>query len=82
MQTIYLDAAGLADREQLHRTLKLLLDLPDYYGMNPDALHDCLGERVEPVSLYVARADQSPVAEDLRTVRAVVEDLGGKVTFA
>ncbi len=82
MQTIYLDEAGLADREQLHRTLKLLLDLPDYYGMHPDALHDCLGERVEPVNLYVARADQSPVAEDLRIVRAVVEDLGGKVTFA
>ncbi len=82
MQTIYLDAAGLESKEQIHRALKLLLDLPDYYGMNADALHDCLGERVEPVSLYVAHADQSPAPEALETVRAVVEDLGGKVTFA
>ena len=82
MQTIYLDAADLKSKEEIHRALKLLLDLPEYYGMNADALHDCLGERVEPISLYVAHADRSPAADALQTVRAVVEDLGGKVTLA
>ena len=82
MQTIYLDAADLKDKAQVHQTLKLLLDLPDYYGMNADALHDCLSERREPVSLYVAHAEHSPAADTLDVIRAVVEDLGGKVTFA
>ncbi len=82
MQTICLFGSDYSSSAEVHTALRRLLDLPDYYGMNADALHDCLSERREPVSLYVAHAEHSPAADTLDVIRAVVEDLGGKVTFA
>lgn len=41
---ITLDATKLQTKEELHEFLKKALDLPDYYGENLDALHDCLTE--------------------------------------
>ena len=79
MQTIYLDAARLVSAAQLHRSLKLLLDLPDYYGMNADALHDCLSERVEPIRLCVRHEANGDAAVALRRVCAVIEDLDGEI---
>ena len=80
MQIIYLDADDYADASGGHRALQLLLGLPDYYGMNADALNDCLSERGEPVSLRVRHKGNEAVAETLRKVRMVVEDLGGTYT--
>ena len=42
MKQITLDGNLLADATTLHDYLKEALDLPDYYGKNLDALHDCL----------------------------------------
>ena len=42
MQTIYLDASAYKTSRDLHAALKTMLSLPDYYGMNADALNDCL----------------------------------------
>ena len=77
MQTIYLDGRELDSAAAVHAQLKLLLDLPDYYGGNADALHDCLSERVEPVNVCLAHAPAGEAADALRKVRMVVEDLGG-----
>ena len=45
MKTIMLDGSLYATGKDLHQALKQMLSLPDYYGMNADALNDCLSER-------------------------------------
>ena len=79
MQTIYLDASAYRTSAALHGALKAMLRLPDYYGMNADALHDCLSERREPVNLWIASLGEGDVARSLAAVCTVVEDLGGTV---
>ena len=79
MQTIYLDGRDYNDSADVHQALKLLLDLPDYYGGNADALYDCLSERREPVSLYIAHMGNASAADALSKAALVMEDLGGRV---
>lgn len=42
MKQITLDGNLLADASTLHDYLKDVLDFPEYYGKNLDALYDCL----------------------------------------
>ena len=77
METIFIRGTDYAAPSDLHSALKLLLDLPDYYGMNADALYDCLSERREPVSVAVRGEGTEEVAATLDKVRRVVEDLEG-----
>ena len=79
MQTIYLDARDYHTAADVHSARTLLLDLPDYYGMNADALHDCLSERVEPIRLCVRHEANGDAAVALRRVCAVIEDLDGEI---
>ena len=44
---IILEGKHIEDRASLHAALKSKLNLPEYYGGNLDALHDCLEERRE-----------------------------------
>ena len=44
MKTIRLDVTNIGTVKALHVYLAYMLDLPDYYGRNLDALHDVLGE--------------------------------------
>ena len=53
MRELLLDGAAVTDRASLHDRLTELLTLPDYYGRNLDALHDCLGDIAEPTLLRV-----------------------------
>ena len=43
-----LDGSSVGSREVLHRTLAAGLRLPDWYGGNLDALHDCLTDITRP----------------------------------
>ena len=79
MQTILIDASRYASPRELHAALKAMLRLPDYYGMNADALHDCLSERRDPVRLWIASSGEGDVSRALSIVCTVVEDLGGSV---
>ena len=79
MQTIYLDASRYGSPRALHTALKSLLSLPDYYGMNADALNDCLSERTEPVNLWIASKGEGEVAGALDLICRVVTDNGGTV---
>lgn len=80
MQTIYLDASSYSTPAALHRALKSMLSLPDYYGMNADALNDCLSERKEPIRLWIAsRGESEDVARALDLICEVVEDNSGTV---
>lgn len=42
MKQIILDGNILADAAKVHDYLMKMLDFPEYYGKNLDALHDCL----------------------------------------
>ena len=79
MTTLFLDASRYRTARDLHEALRAMLSLPDYYGMNADALYDCLSERREPVRLWIVSSGTGDVARALSAVRAVVEDLGGTV---
>ena len=76
--TIFVDAAQYASAKELHLALKMMLDLPEHYGCNADALYDCLSERVgKPVNLVILSPGEDEVADALRKVTLVIEDLGG-----
>lgn len=79
MQTIMLDGSCYASARDLHLALKRLLSLPDYYGLNADALNDCLSERRSPVNLWIAAPGEGEVADALKLVCTVVADNGGIV---
>lgn len=77
-QTVFVDADRYASARELHLALKLLLDLPDYYGCNADALYDCLSERAgKPVNLCILSGGRGETAEALKKCCLVIEDLGG-----
>jgi len=44
MKEIILDGNMLLNKETAHDYLKKMLELPEYYGENLDALYDCLTE--------------------------------------
>ena len=76
--TIFIDADRYPSAKALHLALKLLLDLPEHYGCNADALYDCLSERVgKPVNLVLLSSGVGDTADALRKVVHVIEDLGG-----
>ena len=79
MTTLFIDASRYATPRDLHAALKAMLSLPGYYGINADALHDCLSERRDPVHLWIASSGEGEVARSLAAVCAVAEDLGGTV---
>ena len=76
--TIFIDGARYASKQELHLALKMMLELPEHYGCNADALHDCLSERTgKPVNLCILSTGEGEVADALRKVTLVIEDLGG-----
>lgn len=79
MQTIYLNSALYATPRQVHEALAMLLGLPEYYGHNADALHDCLSERPHPITLWVHVSSEDECAREIHRVIRVVRDCDGKV---
>ena len=77
--TIFIDADRYATAKKLHGALKMLLQLPEHYGSNADALYDCLSERTSPAHLVILSEGEGETAEALRKVRRVFEDCGGTV---
>ena len=76
--TIFIDAARYTTAKELHQALKMMLDLPEYYGCNADALYDCLSERAgKPVNLCILTSGDGETTDALRKVVHVIEDLGG-----
>lgn len=79
MHTIFLNGGDYATPRELHGAIKRLLNLPDHYGHNADALHDCLTERRETVNLTVWDQGNDEVGAAMEKCMAVICDLGGKV---
>ncbi len=53
MYTCIIDGKRIKDREMLHGILADLLEFPDWYGRNLDALHDCLTDIQEEVWIHI-----------------------------
>lgn len=56
---IILDASRMDGRRNAHEYLKKMLDFPDYYGMNLDALYDCLTE-LAPTQIAFENTEDAP----------------------
>ena len=57
MKNVILNCERLLQREQAHLYLAQMLDFPDYYGKNLDALFDCLTEMGECTIVLEGEAD-------------------------
>ena len=79
MQTIMIDGSMYASPLDIHLALKKMLSLPEYYGLNADALNDCLGEKTECVNLWILNPGTDEVAEALTRISRVILDNGGYV---
>lgn len=77
--TIFIDGRQYASAKDMHQALKMLLNLPEHYGCNADALYDCLSERREPANLVVMNDGEGDVAAALAKVKRVFADCGGTV---
>lgn len=69
---IVLDAGRMTSKEESHAYLKEILNLPEYYGNNLDALHDCL-EEMTNVEIIVENEENA--GSYYRYVKRVLEDL-------
>ncbi|MBR5423052.1 MAG: barstar family protein [Clostridia bacterium] len=54
---VFLDGARIDSPRELHETFAASLELPDYFGRNMDALHDCLTDIFEPVTVIAVNAE-------------------------
>ena len=55
------DFNGVKTEKELHQALKDGLDLPYYYGMNMDALWDCLtGDLDDPCVIFIKGINDIP----------------------
>ena len=72
MQTIMIDGSMYKTPRDMHLALKRMLSLPDYYGLNADALNDCLGEKNETVNLWILDPGKGEVASAVSLVSRVI----------
>lgn len=57
MKQIILDGNVLADAAKVHDYLMEMLDFPEYYGKNLDALHDCLTD-LEDIEIMITAPEE------------------------
>ena len=81
---IQLDFNHIENKEQLHKYLKQSLKLPDYYGSNLDALHDCLTEKrsIEKISIVHFDSLESKLEDYAGILIQVFTDAGITVNIA
>ncbi|MDE6626516.1 MAG: barstar family protein [Lachnospiraceae bacterium] len=76
-----LDFKGIRDRKELHKYLKDVLELPDYYGNNLDALHDCMEEKKETfwIIIYHFEELKKELGEYAEILIQVFTDMGVRI---
>lgn len=70
MKRVELLASQMADKEVLHDVLAKELALPQWYGRNLDALHDCLMELQDVELVLIGWPDEGYLSR----VRRVIVD--------
>ena len=79
MQTIMIDGSMYPTPREMHLALKKMLRLPEYYGLNADALNDCLGEFPVCPALWYALNGTEEVNAALKLAARIFADNGGEV---
>ena len=74
METIELDGSLLQNREEAMDLLERALDLPEWWGRNLDALHDCLTDLGRPVRLELRGRERLEAAAYGRRLLRVLQD--------
>ena len=71
MKQITLDGNLLADITQVHDYLKEMLEFPEYYGKNLDALYDCLTDLMDvEITITAPEEDGAIFQKVLRVFKA------------
>ena len=83
MKQITLDGNLLGDISQVHDYLKEMLEFPEYYGKNLDALYDCLTDLMDvEITITAPEKDGAIFQKVLRVFKAADrENEGLKVNF-
>ena len=83
MKQITLDGNLLADITQVHDYLKEMLEFPEYYGKNLDALYDCLTDLMDvEITITAPEEDGAIFQKVLRVFKAADrENEGVNVNF-
>ena len=58
MEEIFLDACQMTSKSDAHNYIKKMLNFPDYYGKNLDALWDLLGSRSKMTSIFLLHEEK------------------------
>ena len=74
MDTIFLDGELLRDREAAMEFFERALPLPEWWGRNLDALHDCLTDLDRPVRLVLRNREALEAVPFGRVLLRVLED--------
>ena len=77
MKHVELIASQLTDKEVLHDVLAKELGLPEWYGRNLDALHDCLTQLRDVELTLIGWPDEGYLAR----VRRVIVDAAWENEF-
>ncbi|MBQ1631937.1 MAG: barstar family protein [Clostridia bacterium] len=78
MEFIIMDGRRMTSVEQTHAYLAKTLRLPDYYGKNLDALHDCLTDFSRDVWIVLINGDimDEALGDYAKKLRRVFTDVG------
>ena len=68
---VVINCKNLLDREQAHEYLAQMLDFPEYYGKNLDALFDCLTELSDCTIVLVGQESLSPSSYGARVQKVL-----------
>ena len=75
MKKIILDLKPIDTPDEIQEYLAMKFDFPDYYGMNLDALYDCLTDIDEYTCVGIFAPDESkPVSGYIRRLKLVFRD--------
>ncbi|MDO4459508.1 MAG: barstar family protein [Clostridia bacterium] len=76
MKAVYLDCKDINSTECLQKVLKTMLDFPEYYGYNLDALYDMLTEPEFEAEFHVTNFDalRENLGKYARAFERVLED--------
>ena len=78
MEFIIIDGRRMTSIEETHKYLARTLRLPDYYGHNLDALHDCLTDLNRSVWIVLINGDfmDEALGDYAKRLRRVFTDVG------
>lgn len=78
MEFIIIDGRRMTSVEETHRYLAATLRFPAYYGMNLDALHDCLTDLSRNVWVILINGDlmDEALGDYAKKLRRVFTDVG------